>query len=83
MTLAVLAPDYQRLVGMLEAEAEAEAETEAGGSGLWARELAARLGLETVSAKVEGVRSKVKRLVERGWLAEERPGVFTPRRAAG
>ena len=39
--------------------------------------------LESVPAKVEGVRSKVKRLVERGWLAEERPGVFTPRRAAG
>ncbi len=28
--------------------------------------------LESVPAKVEGVRSKVKRLVERGWLAEER-----------
>ncbi|MET9675935.1 hypothetical protein ABZY68_22975 [Streptomyces sp. NPDC006482] len=38
---------------------------------------------ESVPAKVEGVRSKVKRLVERVWLAEERPGVFTPRRAAG
>ncbi|MFF5977008.1 hypothetical protein ACFY7C_36480 [Streptomyces sp. NPDC012769] len=38
---------------------------------------------ELVSAKVEGVRSKLKRLVERGWLAEERPGVFMPRRAAG
>ncbi|WP_405940787.1 hypothetical protein [Streptomyces sp. NBC_00207] len=75
LTMEVLAPDYQRLVGVLEAEA--------GGSGLRARELAGRLGLESVPAKVEGVRSKVKRLVERGWLAEERPGVFTPRRAAG
>ncbi|MFE2249313.1 hypothetical protein [Streptomyces lavendulae] len=53
----------------------AEAEAEAGGSGLRARRLAGRLGLELVPAKVEGVRSKVKRLVERGWLAEERPGV--------
>lgn len=73
LTMEVLAPDYQRLVGVLEA----------GGSGLRARELAGRLGLEAVPAKVEGVRSKVKRLVKRGWLAEERPEVFTPRRAAG
>ncbi|MFF1414513.1 hypothetical protein ACFVX6_32850 [Streptomyces sp. NPDC058289] len=75
LTMEVLAPDYQRLVGVLEAEA--------GGAGLRARELAGRLGLESVPAKVEGVRSKVRRLVEQGWLAEERPGVFTPRRAAG
>ncbi|MFE2267661.1 hypothetical protein ACFXB4_00280 [Streptomyces lavendulae] len=59
------------------------AEAEAGGSGLRARGLAGWLGLGSVLAKVVGVRSKVKRLVERGWLAEERPGVFTPRRAAG
>ncbi|WP_405826884.1 hypothetical protein [Streptomyces sp. NBC_01390] len=38
LTMEVRAPDYQRLVGVLEAEAEAEA----GGSGLRARELAAR-----------------------------------------
>lgn len=58
-------------------------EKEAGGVGLRAGELAGRLGLESVPAKVEGVRSKAKRLVERGWWAEERPGVFTPRRSAG
>ncbi|MGV9956632.1 hypothetical protein ACWDU0_32810 [Streptomyces cellulosae] len=75
LTVEALAPDYQRLMGVLEAEA--------GGAGLRARALAGRLGLEVVPAKVEGVRSKVKRLVERGWLAEECPGVFTPRRAAG
>lgn len=61
LTLEVLAPDYQRLGGGLEAEA--------GGSGLRARELAGRLGLEAGPAKVEGVRSKGKRLVARGWLA--------------
>lgn len=71
LTVDVLAPDYQRLVGVLE--------TDAGRAG----ELAGRLGLELVPAKVEGVRSKAKRLVERGWLVEERPGVFTPRRSAG
>jgi hypothetical protein len=26
---------------------------------------------------VEGVRSKAKRLAARGWLAEERPGLFS------
>jgi hypothetical protein len=75
LSVDALAPDYQRLVGVLE--------TEAGGAGLRAGELAGRLGLEPVPAKVEGVRSKAKRLVERGWWAEERPGVFTPRRSAG
>ncbi|MFE5862122.1 hypothetical protein ACFQ77_16430 [Streptomyces virginiae] len=77
LTWEVLAPDYQRLVGVLDAEAEA------GGSGLRARELAVQLGLEAARAKAEGLRSKGKRLVERGRPADERPGVFTPRRAAG
>jgi hypothetical protein len=72
--VGVLAPDYQRLVSVLE---------EAGGAGLRAKDLAGQLGLKLTPAKVEGVRSKVKRLVERGWLAEERPGVFTPRQPVG
>lgn len=78
LTADALAPDYQQLVGVLQ--------TDAGGAGLRAGELAGRLelglelGLELVPAKVEGVRCKAKRLVERGWLAEERPGVFTPQR---
>jgi hypothetical protein len=41
-----------------------------------AAELAERLGLEVSVAKVEGLRSKLKRLVARGWIAEPRPGVF-------
>lgn len=41
------------------------------------RQLAAALGLEVVAAKVEGVRSKVKRLAARGWMAEKRPGMFS------
>ncbi|MFI1767452.1 hypothetical protein ACH41H_36135 [Streptomyces sp. NPDC020800] len=40
------------------------------------RQLAVAVGLEPVSAKVEGVRSKAKRLAARGWLAEEKPGMF-------
>jgi hypothetical protein len=62
-----LAPDYQRLVEVLAR----------GGEVMDCRQLAAALGLEVVAAKVEGVRSKAKRLAARGWLAEERPGMFS------
>ena len=45
---------------------------------LRAAQIAAAVGLSTDKAKVEGLRSKLKRLVERGWLAEEAgPGLFT------
>ncbi|MFF2821316.1 hypothetical protein ACFVT9_38060 [Kitasatospora cineracea] len=63
----VLAPDYQRLVEVLAGS----------GEEMDCRQLAAALGLEVVPAKVEGVRSKVKRLAARGWLLEERPGMFS------
>ncbi|MFD6293807.1 hypothetical protein ACFWFU_03100 [Streptomyces sp. NPDC060235] len=39
--------------------------------------LAVALGLEVVPAKVEGLWSKAKRLVTRGWLTEARPGAFS------
>ncbi|MEU8924268.1 hypothetical protein AB0D10_25550 [Kitasatospora sp. NPDC048545] len=68
LALDSLAPDYQRLV---------EALADRGGEVMDCRRLAAALGLEVVAAKVEGVRSKVKRLAVRGWLAEERPGMFS------
>ncbi|MEW2395685.1 hypothetical protein [Streptomyces sp. NPDC046862] len=41
-----------------------------------AHHLCAALGLATDKNKVEGFRSKLKRLVERGWLAEDEPGLF-------
>ncbi|MGV9424453.1 hypothetical protein ACWDO7_09230 [Streptomyces sp. NPDC003656] len=41
------------------------------------QQLAATLGLEAASATIEGLRSKAKRLVERGWAVQVRPGVFT------
>ncbi|MEU6239328.1 hypothetical protein [Kitasatospora sp. NPDC047058] len=66
LALDSLAPDYQRLVDVLAGS----------GEEMDCRQLAAALGLEVVAAKVEGVRSKVKRLAARGWLAEERPGMF-------
>jgi hypothetical protein len=49
------------------------------GRPLRAVQIAAAAGLSTDKAKVEGLRSKLKRLVERGWLAEDAgPGLFTP-----
>lgn len=44
---------------------------------LKAREITVQLGLETASAKVERVRSKARRLAERGWLVQEAPGAFS------
>ncbi|MCX4579782.1 hypothetical protein OHB41_42705 [Streptomyces sp. NBC_01571] len=69
MAVAVLAPDYQRILSVLESEA--------GREGMRCQQLAAALGLEAIPAKVEGLRSKTKRLVERGWALQVRPGVFT------
>jgi len=72
-TTQALAPDYRRIVEMLEAELAG------GGDGLSVKEMTARLGLELVPAKIEGVRSKAKRLVERGWLSLSPSGSFMPR----
>jgi hypothetical protein len=41
-----------------------------------AKQIVPRIGLPAVTAKIEGTRGKLKRLVERGWLREERPGLF-------
>jgi len=43
-----------------------------------AKDLALMLGLGVTAAKIEGLRSKLKRLVARGWIAESAPGVFAP-----
>lgn len=44
---------------------------------LTCKDLCAQLGWELLPKNTEGLRSKLKRMVERGWLAEERPGKFT------
>ena len=50
---------------------------EDAGRPLRAGQIAAAAGLSTDKSKVEGLRSKLKRLAERGWLAEEAgPGLF-------
>ncbi|MDO0930247.1 hypothetical protein QQY66_28020 [Streptomyces sp. DG2A-72] len=69
MAATTLAPDYQRILSVLESEA--------GREGMRCQQLAVALGLEAIPAKVEGLRSKAKRLVERGWALQVRPGVFT------
>ncbi|MGA5135410.1 hypothetical protein ACPCTO_37215 [Streptomyces olivoreticuli] len=71
-TVRALAPDYRRIVELVESEP-------GSGEGVSAKELAARLGLELVPAKIETVRSRAKRLVERGWLTASLSGRFTPR----
>lgn len=63
-----LSPNYQELTA---------AAAEAGGDGLGARRAAVVLGWDSASAsRVEGARARLKRLVERGWLVEEKPGSF-------
>jgi hypothetical protein len=69
---SVLPPSYRDL---LEVLADA-------GRPLRAGSIAAAAGLSTDRSTIEGLRSKLKRLAERGWLAEDGPGLFTlPRRA--
>jgi hypothetical protein len=64
---SVLPQAYQDLV-----EVAADA-----GRPLRAAEFAAAAGLSTVKAKVEGLRSKLKLLAARGWLAGVPGGLFT------
>ncbi|MFD9692929.1 hypothetical protein ACFWXO_45085 [Kitasatospora sp. NPDC059088] len=78
LAATVLAPDYQRIMDVLAGGSRA------GGEAMDCRQLAVALGLEAVPGKVEGVRSKAKRLTARGWLAEDRPGLFSvPAERAG
>ncbi|MER5443676.1 hypothetical protein [Streptomyces sp. NPDC002790] len=65
----VLAMDYQTVMA---------AALDAGSDGLGARQTAVVLGWDSaVASRVEGARARLKRLVERGWLIEEKPGRFT------
>ncbi|MFG2731599.1 hypothetical protein [Streptomyces canus] len=71
LPVTVLAPDYQRILDVLEDRRSA------GRGPAKAKEIAVRLGLQTTPAKVEGVRSKARRLAERGWLVQETSGMFS------
>ncbi|MEV6129145.1 BTAD domain-containing putative transcriptional regulator [Streptomyces violaceusniger] len=42
-----------------------------------AKQIAPRIGLPAALANIEETQNKLKRLVERGWLTEDQPGLFT------
>ncbi|MEV4115811.1 hypothetical protein [Nonomuraea sp. NPDC049695] len=67
MNTAVLPRAYQDAVEIM-----ADA-----GRAIRAGQIAVAMGLPDEAAKREGLRSKLKRLVERGWAKEEGPGLFT------
>ncbi|MEU1854361.1 hypothetical protein ABZ499_35260 [Streptomyces sp. NPDC019990] len=68
---SVLSVDYQRILGALPDRGRLHQ------GPLTCQELAVLFGLDAVPARVEALRSKAKRLVARGWLAEQQPGRFT------
>jgi hypothetical protein len=68
---SVLSVDYQRIVQTLAERVRLHQ------GPLTCQEMAAVFGMEVVPARVEALRSKAKRLVARGWLAEPAPGRFT------
>ncbi|MFD7711051.1 hypothetical protein ACFV6E_32775 [Streptomyces sp. NPDC059785] len=68
---SVLSVDYQRILTALADRHRLRQ------GPLTCQELAVTFGLDAVPARVEALRSKAKRLVARGWLAEPQPGRFT------
>ncbi|MFF0228646.1 hypothetical protein [Streptomyces sp. NPDC004629] len=68
---SVLSIDYQRILRALADRHRLRQ------GPLTCQEMAVLFGLDAVPAKVEALRSKAKRLVARGWLAERQPGRFT------
>jgi hypothetical protein len=68
---SVLSVDYQRILKALADRALLHQ------GPLTCQEMAAAFGMDVVPARVEALRSKAKRLVARGWLAEPAPGRFT------
>ncbi|KOV49885.1 hypothetical protein ADL00_45220 [Streptomyces sp. AS58] len=69
---SVLSVDYRRILQLGADRARL------GQGPVTCQEMAAAFGMDVVPARVEALRSKAKRLVARGWLAEPAPGRFTP-----
>lgn len=70
LPVSVLSLDNQRILNVLQ--------DRPGPEPLRAKDIAAVLGIDTaVAAKVEGVRSKAKRLADRGGLLQEASGAFS------
>ncbi|MFF4796266.1 hypothetical protein ACFY2M_43020 [Streptomyces sp. NPDC001276] len=68
---SVLSVDYQRILQILADRVRLHQ------GPLTCQEMTALFGMDVVPARVEALRSKAKRLVARGWLAEPAPGRFT------
>lgn len=68
---SVLSTDYQRILQALADRHRLHQKP------LACQEMAVLFGLDAVPAQVEALRSKAKRLVARGWMAEHQPGRFT------
>ncbi|MEO3756647.1 hypothetical protein [Streptomyces sp. B6B3] len=71
LSWAVLSVDYQRIQQALTERVRL------GRGPATCQEMAVLFGMDVVPARVEALRSKAKRLVARGWLAEPAPGRFT------
>ncbi|MFF8996384.1 hypothetical protein ACF09H_42070 [Streptomyces sp. NPDC014983] len=71
---SVLSVDYQRILRVAADRARL------GQGPVTCQEMAAEFGMDVVPARVEALRSKAKRLVARGWLAEPAAGRFMPAR---
>ncbi len=70
LSVSVLSLDNQRILNVLQDRPDREPAR--------AKDIAAALGMDdAVAAKVEGVRSKARRLGERGWLLQEASGAFS------
>jgi hypothetical protein len=73
--IEVLPPDCGRIVALVQEDAAG------GGEGVRARAMREHLGWPASDAKEQAARFRAKRLVDRGWLSEGRPGLFRPRTA--
>jgi hypothetical protein len=67
LEMSVLPREYRDLLEVAED----------AGRPVRAVQIAAAAGLSTGRGKAETLRGKLRRLVERGWLAEDGPGLFT------
>ncbi|MGI5512198.1 hypothetical protein [Streptomyces sp. CA-106131] len=67
MSSADLPAVYRDIVGVIDD----------GPEPVQAKQVVPRIGLPAQTSKIEGTRSKLKRLVERGWLDEQTPALFT------
>jgi hypothetical protein len=72
---SALAPEYQQILRVLAAPEAAD--------GMRVKQILAGLGWETTPTRIEGVRSRVRRLAARGWATEVRPNVFVSAMTTG